>query len=307
MAYSVVCEAYTEEWYQQRQTGIGGSDVCILLGMKPQWQTPYALFQEKRGLGANAIEHPWLSICRRLEPQVLELYAEATGLPVVAPNQMLRSREDPWRFVTPDALVPAKQLVVEAKIVRSGQDWGEPWSDDIPQEYMVQVQHAMDLIGYPVTHLPVLVLGEGLRIYEVRADPELQHSLREAEYEFMTRVLDNDPPTPMSVAEANQRYQQVLGTSIRANQEIGVLIPVLKGEMHLAKATADDVEHCKLQIMNFMGEHDTLIDEDGKVLVTWKQVSPNDAFDTNQFKQDYPHLYEQYLQPRASYRRFLVK
>lgn len=293
-------------WLDERRTGIGGSDVAAILGLS-KWRTPYDVFRDKRGELIEQVDNDAMRWGRNLEPVVRQEYADQTGREVLLPTGILRSERHPFMIANLDGYT-VDNRVVEIKTAKSGKDWGEPGSDQIPQAYLFQVQHYMAVTGFDVADVAVLIAGSDFRIYTVEADRELHEMLVEAEALFWRRVLDDDPPEPISFADAVSRWGRSSASgSIVADQDVeaaAVALAQATSEIKRMESIADDL---KAKIMIAMGDADTLVDSSGKVIATWKLPKSTQRFDVSAFKVAHPEVYANFLKSGEASRRFLLK
>lgn len=294
-----------EQWLAERRTGIGGSDAAAILGLS-KWRTPYAVWQDKTGQGAELPDSAPLKWGRNLEPIIRQEYAEATGRTVWQPKEMLRHPQHPFMLANLDGMTEDRRIV-EIKTARSDAGWGEPGTDAVPVEYLLQVQHYMLVTGFPVADIAVLFGGQDFRLYEVAADAELHALLVEEETRFWQSVIDNVPPEPVSVADAVAKFGQASnGQAIEASSDV---LQAIK-ELHAARAAVAQAQEqedaAKTRVMAYMGAFDTLMHE-GKPLCTWKAQAAPRRFNSDAFKRDHPELYQQYIQQGEPLRRFLIK
>lgn len=293
-------------WLAERRTGIGGSDVSAILGLST-WRTPYDVFRDKRGELIEQVDNDAMRWGRNLEPVVRQEYADQTGREVLLPTGILRSERHPFMIANLDGYT-VDNRVVEIKTARSEKDWGKPGSDQIPQAYLFQVQHYMAVTGFDVADVAVLIAGSDFRIYTVEADRELHEMLVEAEAAFWRRVLDDDPPEPISLADAVSRWGRSSASgSIVADQDVeaaAVALAQATSEIKRMESIADDL---KAKIMIAMGDADTLVDSSGKVIATWKLPKSTQRFDVSAFKVAHPEIYANFLKSGEASRRFLLK
>jgi len=302
--------APSPEWLKARTTGIGGSDVAAILGLS-KWKTPLQVYQEKRGEIEPQADNDAMKWGRYLEPVVRQAYADATGREVLVLDQMVRHPIYEHMIANLDGFVApesAPRRVFEAKTARSADGWGEPGSDQVPQSYLLQVQHYMAVTGFVVADVAVLIGGSDFRIYEVPEDRELQDMLCDACADFWARVQRADPPEPVTFADALQRW----GKSSRSDAVMAGA-EVMDAVEHLRKLKTER-EHLDLAeegwkavVMKALGECDTLVDRTGKTLATWKAAAAPKRFDSNAFKVQHAALYEQFVKMGEPSRRFLLK
>ncbi len=294
-----------EDWLRARRSGIGGSDVAAILGLS-NWKTPYSVWQDKIGQGVEIEDNAPMKWGRALEPVIRQEYAEATGRVVLQPTNMLRHPKYEFMLANLDGMTEDRR-VVEIKTARSAQGWGEPGSDQVPQDYMFQVQHYMAVTGFEVADVAVLIGGSDFRLYEVPADAELQEMMIDAESRFWQLVITNTPPEPVSLADARARYGRSLTSgTIEANNEVThalEALQIINTKIDTLQQQADDA---KAKIMAYMGEHEALI-VGGKPAITWKTQAGAKRFDSTKFKELHPELYQQFLKQGDQSRRFIIK
>lgn len=277
-----------------RRTGIGSSDAATVAGLN-RWKTPLDLYLEKRGLvepepAGEAAE--WGTI---LEPVILREYARRNGVRVVGRTEggevacfypdgwidaagkyeparallgTLRHPDHPWMLCHLDGVAlneaGAVVRVVEAKTTGAHRSavWGEDGSDQIPEEYLVQTQHAAEIVraiaGRPVPFdVPVLIGGQRWRQYTVEHDPELVATLIEIEREFWARVEAGDPP-PAEPDERGKRALAKLYPQHDEGREIvaepGSELEALARQLADAKAALADAEVCVTAAENAIKE-----------------------------------------------------
>lgn len=300
---SAVLKTTHEEWLQQRRRGIGGSDAAAVLGLS-KWSTPLQVYYQKLGEAPPIPESEPMRWGKLLEPVLRQEYADQTGREILMTDGVITSEQHPFMLASLDGFT-RDDRIVELKTARSGDGWGDA-NDDIPTEYLIQVQHYMAVTGYEVADVAVLIGGSDFRIYEVPADKDLQTMMIEREAQFWQRVEQERPPEPVSVADLMAFYAVKPG-NVHATPEIVQLVSELKA----LRSNICDLEISKESLENeiklFLGDRDTLLDANGKALVTWKQAKAPIKFDTKRFQDEQPVMYSQYCVEGMASRRFLVK
>jgi predicted phage-related endonuclease len=210
-------------------------------------------------------------------------------------------------LATLDGVTDSGRLL-EIKTARNAEGWGEVGTSDIPEAYLIQVQHYLTVTALSVADVAVLISGSDFRIYEVPADPELQDLIVGAESSFWRMVEAGEPPPPKTAEDAMRRFRTVRpGASVTATQEIEDIVANL-ARMRTAAAELEGMQDAhKALVMGFMGDAETLVDLKGNALVTWKQQKGAARFDTAAFKADSPDLYAEYVKAGEPTRRFLLK
>lgn len=187
----------TEERRQERMSGVGGSDVAVVVGISP-FKTEAELYYEKRGeiepedISSKEVVH----FGNVLEDVVADEFARRNDLKVRRRNQLFKHKKHPCLIANIDRSVDGKQMILECKTSNAfmQKEWGETDSDDMPDYYRVQVEHYMNVLGYNDACLAVLIGGNQYRQYWVQRDPELSEMLTEQCLKFWERVEKGNPP-----------------------------------------------------------------------------------------------------------------
>jgi len=291
------------EQLRERRKGIGGSEASAALGLS-RYKSPFQLYLEKTGEIDEYNDSPVLRRGTRFEPILREMYSEITGRPVVlAPT--FQSDVVPFMFVSPDGLAGDRYL--EIKTARNRHDWGEPGTDEIPQEYLIQVQHGLFVTRLLVADVFVAFSLDDIELYEVHADPELQDMIIEGERAFWNQVETRTPPELTTYEDVVMRYRRSSQKAITATKAMVDIVSVLRNEKAILKASKETEKGLEAEIMKFMGEHDSLLDGEGNTLITWKETKGRRYFDEDKFRESYPELWEAFLKPETTQRRFLLK
>lgn len=295
----------TPAWLELRKQGIGGSDCAAALGVS-KYRTPYQVYCDKLGLAEPLEETEPMYWGKVHEKNIVARYAQDTNMDVECPQAIFRSKLNRFMQYTPDGIVGRGSRLLEVKTSRYGDGFGESGSDVIPQEYILQVQHGMAVLGLPVCDVAVLIAGSEYRQYEIWADKDLQGMIIEGEYEFWEKVQNRVEPELISPEDIKRRYQYSMTSSIEATEEIANEIEELKITKGLIKSHETDEARISSVIKSFMAENDTLTYA-GKPLAAWKTTTPGQKFNLDAFKKDCPDIYKKYLVDAAPQRRFLIK
>lgn len=258
------------QFLKERMRGVGGSDAPAILGLSSR-KTALEVYLEKRGEIASEPDNPAMRAGRLLEPAVRQMYAEDTGRVVTQPKDMLVHPQHAFVIGHPDGLVPDQKRLYEGKTARSDYGWGEPGTDAIPQEYVIQVQHYLLILGYEVADVAVLIAGQDFRIYEVPADRELQEMILDAEADFWPRVQRGEPPepdwdSPHALRAVRALYRGTNGETLEATEEQERLRAVLEDANERMKKLEGVADGTKAMLLWDMGDAAKLRFSDGRVL-----------------------------------------
>ncbi|OQA54721.1 MAG: YqaJ-like viral recombinase domain protein [Candidatus Omnitrophica bacterium ADurb.Bin277] len=295
------------EWLEERRKGIGASDIAAIMGISP-WKTPFQVYQEKRREVKDWEGSDATNWGKRMEPTIRQWYSDETGRAVRLPEKILVHPNYNFMFASLDGFTDDGR-VVEIKTARSSKGWGEVGSNQIPDYYMVQVQHQMAVTGFKVADVPVSIGGSLPVLYVVPEDKELQEMIIESASEFWQRVLDGNPPPPVTYSDAVQRFGKSKASgSIIASEDVVSLVATLRTTREEIKSLEAKEEEIKGKLIIVMGDKgDEIIDFSGSPLVTYRLGKGRDSFDMKNFRKENADLYKKYVKEGEATRRFLVK
>lgn len=294
----------TREQLERRRAGIGGSDAPAIIGVSP-WRSPLDVYLDKIGEAEEVEESPAMRWGTALEPLVRQAYADATGETVRVPALLVHPRH-PWMIGHLDGLTDSGR-VLECKTARTAEGWGEPGTDEIPDAYLIQVQHYLTVTALSVADVAVLIGGSDFRLYEIPADGELQSALMDQEAAFWREHVEAGlAPDPRSLADVKRRWRISTERRTQASEDVRASVATLR----LYKAQIAALEAKRDEEIAFvlasMGDADTLAWQED-VLATWKNSKPAKRFDGKAFQAAHADLYRDFLRAGAPARRFLLK
>lgn len=192
MLAELVCTASDERWLDLRRTGIGASDMPIVLGLRPGL---LALWGDKTGKAPREkLEGEWLDWGHRLEPVIIEAFGDRTGWPTRRSGQLLRHPNLPWALATLDGEVQVEGEWYPLEVKTTGVNRAGDWEDGPPENYRVQVHQQMLVTGAPRAYIACLIGGQRLVWAEVERDETLVRKIIAAGDEFWRYVEAGVPP-----------------------------------------------------------------------------------------------------------------
>lgn len=189
------------QWLQKRRSYIGASDTAILAGFS-KWSTPLEIYLDKIGQLPEKEMTMAQKMGLKMEPIIADLYMEATGNVLELCEEHQTHPDYPFIGANPDRRTvgsPASSTinVQLKKAAFRSDDWGEQGTDQIPTDYMIQVQHEMLVTGQTLTHLPVFFLqGQEFCYYVIERNAAIIEDIIMICSDFWRHVQDRVPPEP---------------------------------------------------------------------------------------------------------------
>ena len=188
-----------DQWqqYRQNQRGLGGSDIAAALGIN-KYKSRRRLWAELTGAiqREDISDKPAVKMGNILEPIVADLFAEATGLTVRRNNWILQHDSIDYLYANLDReviLPDGSRAVLECKTanVNMKKLWG---SNNVPREYMAQVQFYLMITGYQKAFMAVLIGGVDFDYWVIDRDDAIIKDLEEQAAAFWHCVENGIEP-----------------------------------------------------------------------------------------------------------------
>jgi len=192
-------------WLAARDTGLGASETAAIFGANP-WESPFTLYQRKRGeLEAQADSEP-MEWGRRLEAVVAEAFSDKTKREVwkhPLGGMLLRSRAFPWLLATPDYEQRAKRLATDGLLECKTAGWmaAEDWSEDVPLHYQIQVAQQLLVSGRKYASVACLIGGQQFKFKHIVRNEKFLATLVKKTKTFWDMVQAGTPP-PIDASES---------------------------------------------------------------------------------------------------------
>ena len=220
-------EEINRQWHEQRDKGIGGSDVSVIMGVNT-WKTVGDLWLEKTGRAKpEDLSHkPAIMLGNAMEPVLRQEYAyRHPDVQVTEPDYMLQDTEHPWRQASLDGVLTfadSHREVLEIKT--AGSYASRSWEyGSVPVGYTLQVMHYLAVSGYERAQLIALIGNSRIIERTVERDDELIGRIEEACDRFWECVVeDREPAKPFRI--------QGLGYSVSMLCYDPIEAPILEGD-----------------------------------------------------------------------------
>ncbi len=274
-----------------RRVSITATDAAPIARLTP-WRTPADIWLSKKKpeLCKDFEESPALYWGKKKEALILAEYAKRTGYTLSKPD-MVQNEKYPWMKCSPDSLVKGKRKGVEAKTAArmNAHEWGAEGTDQVPEQYLIQVAHSMMCTGYDEWDVPVLIDNADFRIYHVTRDEELLRFLFEIEEEFYRRfIIGNEQPKfdwgKGIEALIRSRWPKHKPGSVLTVDETGDAL--LKRTLEtLCKSRSDkkggeiDEKQAQVTVKSYMGEKEELLWSAHNLRITWRSAKDKSKID----------------------------
>lgn len=188
------------EFLEARRKGIGSSDVAKIVGIS-RFGTALDVYLDKVNPVAASTRpmEPRLEWGQRAEPMIAAAIMDHHGWELAKPKTMAHA-EHSFLLASPDRENDSGELI-EIKTAERADGWGEPETDEIPDQYWLQVQHQLEVFASHRTDVETcwvfVLIGQGdFRRYRIPRDPGYLDTVIEPLREFWTAVETRTPPEP---------------------------------------------------------------------------------------------------------------
>lgn len=317
-----------EKWLAQRKLGIGGSDAAAILGYSP-WKSEMDVYMDKLGLNPQSTgtgdphRQFLLNLGTELEPVIARLYEKETKERVYQPTVVpVRHPEHDFLIGTPDRLVQGRTIGVELKSESLYADeFGEPGTDQVPYNYLIQCAHYMAVMDYDQWDVALLKAGSAFLIYHIHRDIGLEMEMIDWLRDWWNLHIIRKVPPDMDGSEGwrrylKQKYPRDLLPVKRVDDQALSAVAFLK----TIRQTIDDNElaktHAENALKDMIGEHAGITGDFGTI--TWRKSRDTQHTDWQAVASDlvaqlawtpqngaYQSIVAKHTGPRPGVRRFL--
>ncbi|MFU1714114.1 YqaJ viral recombinase family protein [Bacillus amyloliquefaciens] len=299
-----------EEWLMERRKGIGGSDASVILGLN-KWRTAFELWLDKTGqvpVSESASEAAYFGSI--LEDIVAKEFEVRSGKKVRRKKSMLKHPEHDFILANVDRMIVGEKSILECKTT-SEYNLKEWENDEIPADYIVQVQHYLGVLGpeYKKAYFAVLIGGNKFVWKEIERDDELIEMIFTAEVEFWNAAVLGGVAPALDGSSAAEEYLKKRYAETESNKVIDLTAvnrERIKQYLQLKESIAElqlQAKELENQIKHEMKEAEYGFI--GNYQASWKPVVSN-RIDTNKLKEQFPDVYEK-VTKEVQYRRFGIK
>jgi len=296
-----------EEWLELRKKGIGGSDAAAIVGLD-RYRSPFDVYADKVGLKKEQPDNEAMRQGRDLEEYVASRFCEQTGKKVRRRNAILQHPEHHWMLANIDRWVVGENAGLECKTTsvlnRTKFSQGE-----FQPNYYVQCMHYMAVTGAERWYLGVLVLNKAFHVFTIERDENEIAALIEAEKHFWTNhIMKQIPPAPDGSESTSEIIKQLFP---EAKEGFTASLYGYEDKIQAYLDLDAQIKELEKKKESIKQELQMAIDEAeiGRAqgyIVEWKN-QVRQTLDTQRLKRDQAEIYEKYLKPAQTVRRFMIK
>jgi putative phage-type endonuclease len=297
-----------KEWLRGRKKYIGGSDIAAILGLS-RYRNGTDVFLDKISEDVNDEGNRFTHWGNLLEDVIADEYSRVKGLEVEFQKSPIEHSKHPFLAANIDRWVNNKDYVLECKTAAAykEREWGELGSDQIPEEYLCQVAWYRAITNVNKVDIAVLIGGNDFRIYTYRKNKDFEDRILKIGHDFwINNVLKKVPPRP-GRSDISTLYPRSNGKGKIVSLSIKQKIDKLKSIKEESKILEKTMNKLKLDIKEYMQDYDILVNDNGEVMASWKNISPKACLDLKRFKSECQDIYLKYVNYAKQSRIFLIK
>jgi len=292
-----------EAWLKARNSGIGGSDAGIIVGLN-KWKSPFQLWLEKTGQveAEDISDNEFVYWGNVLEQVVADEFTVRTGKKVMR-RGLLQHDELPWLLASVDRMVVGENAGLECKTANGFAS--KMWEDDeIPDSHYCQCQHYMAVTGCEAWYIACLLGGNKFIWKRIERNEEDIKALLMAESLFWKMVETKTMPE----VDGSKSCADALATKFTGGLTDPLTLP---SEAETIVARLDELKIAKKGIEQVIGENENKIREFlgdyeigliGDRKITWKSQAGRITVDTKRLKIELPDIYNKYSKVGAPIR-----
>lgn len=292
----------SEQQLAERKTGIGGSDAAAILGLS-RYKSRVELYLQKLNLISDNQEESeaseWGNI---LEPIIANKYAEREGKKLIIAPNLFRSEKYPWMIANVDRLIEGENAVLECKTCSAYKhtEWGLEYTDDIPDEYLIQCAHYAIVLNAKYVEIAVLIGGQRFGVYRYERNKDLEQVLIEHEHDFWhNHILKEVPPSILTYEDASKLWNKDNQKTKQLPKELSDHLKSYFFIRDKIKEYQEQLDFDKAKLCDYLQDASILLNELGIPIATWKSQKTS-RFQMDRFKESHPELYRQFSKTTES-------
>lgn len=308
--------ALTEKQLEKRQRYLGGSDVAALMGVCP-WKSPEDLRVEKM-YGTESIDNDATRMGNVLEQACADLAEYELGVKMSRANTF-RVVKDTRIGVNLDRWCSYKGVHVPVECKTTGiksrwavdPSWGEAWTDQVPDYFLMQVTAEMMAMGSPFAFVSAIIGDRGHVMYKVPRVDELVDMIVDESEVFWNAVENDIPLSTECASEATlKRIVREPGKVVSVDPEHAAAVVEWQLAAAVKRDAAKAADEAKARVIALLGDAEAAdvgysdgdrarladilgveLDDDKKRSRLKYAVQTRESLNKELLKRDYPEAY----------------
>jgi putative phage-type endonuclease len=262
----------TEQQIKERQLGLGGSDIPIIMGLS-SYKTPYQLYLEKTSeITSNTEMTEAQYFGHKQEPMMREEFSTRNNVTVEIRDSLVHPIHDFLR-ANIDGFIPEWNAVLEVKTASAYMESQLREDDPGPllYQYLLQVAHYCIVTNADCAYIAVLIGGNQYRQFKYVRDAQLEDRIIQTAKAFWGSVQAKTPPAPINQVDLKLMFPKHSPEKTKiVEPPIVVQLTNLSETRFKIKQLNELEEQHKFTIMQFMQDAECLVDDTGNPIVSWK-------------------------------------
>ena len=282
-----------QEWLEDRRKGIGGSDVATVLGLN-KYKSVYQLWLEKTDqIEVTSAQSEAAYWGNTLEEVVAEEFSKRTGKKVRRRNRVFEHSKYPFLRANIDRDIVGENAVLECKT--ANQFLANEWDDDeIPIQYICQVQHYMNVLNLDYVYIAVLIGGQKFIWKKMERDQELIDMITEKLVAFWTENVEKGIEPAIDGLKATsefltQRYLDTDESETELNAAFDENIANLARLKGDKKIIEENITLLENELKQALGKAEATIGITPNNIVSWKKTQSK-RLDKKKLINKYPDI-----------------
>ena len=210
----------TPKQLADRKNYIGASDMAAIMGLSP-WRTAYDVWAEKTGKLNDDTGTPATLAGQTLEHAILKLAEPQLGKLWLNQFRVLSGTHIASHL---DSIVKETGRPAEAKLRRFDDGWGEPNTDQVPDDVIVQAQVQLLCTQKDFAHIIAVIAARAwkLQLFVVPLDKEISNTILVTADRFWSKYIETDTPPNdcLPTFETIKRMRRTPGSIIDIPKEL---------------------------------------------------------------------------------------
>lgn len=318
----------TSEQLMLRKQGIGGSDAAGVCGVS-KWATPVSVYLDKVTPFIEEKVNPVFERGNLIESVIKSLFTKKTGKIISEKIETVFDDDHSFLLANIDGYLPREKALVEIKHYSKFQQsaWGEDDTDQIPDDYLIQVQHYLSVTNTNKAYVAALFGDDSvfsllaslvkkfgsqgafrliedhefdLRIFTVQRNDRLIKKIKDIEIDFwLNHVQKKTPPQWKTREDLTALFPESTPREVIASAEDIEAANFIKAKNDEIKRLEKEVEAKKSYLCGKLANASCLRDGEGNKIATWKSQLRS-SFNMDSFKEKYPDLFQMFSTSKQS-------